>query len=59
MTYETLQAAIGRKTKFEVVKTEDFTFKGRARKSITIKKLRSGNIFVVVQYENGLFSKAC
>ena len=59
MTYETLQQAVGNKTKFEIVKTRDFDFKGKARKAITIKKLRSGNLFEVVQYENSRFSKAC
>ena len=59
MTYETLQAAIGRKTKFEIVKIKPYTTKGHDRKAIYIKKLRSGNTFLVVQYENGRFSGAC
>ncbi len=59
MTYETLQQAVGNKTKFEIVKTREFDFKGKTRKAITIKKLRSGNLFEVVKYENGTFSKAC
>ena len=59
MNYQTLQQSVGRKTKFEIIKTKEFDFKGKTRKAITIKKLRSGNIFEVIQYENGTYSKAC
>ena len=59
MTYETLQEAIGRVTIFEIVKIKPYTYKGHERKDIYIKKLRSGNTFFVVQYENGRFSGAC
>ena len=58
MTYPTLQQAVGNKTKFEVVKTKDYDFKGNIRTSITIKKTRSGNLFTVVLYETGQFSVA-
>jgi len=60
MTYdhETLQSAVGRKTKFETVSVRDFDYKGAARKSIIIKKLRSGMNYQVIQYENGTYSKA-
>ncbi len=59
MTYETLQQAVGNKTKFEIVKVREYNFKGNTRKSITIKKTRSGKNYCVVQYENGEFSKCC
>mgnify|MGYP003651914574 CR=1 len=60
MTYghETLQSAVGRKTKFETVSVREFDYKGSSRKSIVIKKLRSGMNYMVVQYEDGTFCKA-
>ena len=59
MTYETLQQAIGNKTKFEITGTKEFTYKGKIRTIIKIIKTRSKKSWEVIQYENGRFSQCC
>ncbi len=45
-----------RNRKFEVVKETKYNHNGNERTQFTIKKLKGKKTFLVVKYENGLYS---
>jgi len=56
-TFKTLDQAMKTK-KAEILKIEDYEYKGFNRQSITAKKAKGKRSYNVVRYENGLYSEA-